>query len=121
MSELKYQLSDDVLVATIAGRIDGQTTPALQEQLLTAMADATHAVYDVTQVPYMSSAGFRLLLLLCRTAAGKGGRLAMVGLIDEVRDTMDMTGFLDFFLVCGSLDEALGKVRNEPVSHACAN
>jgi hypothetical protein len=34
---------------------------------------------------------------------------------------MEMTGFLDFFLVCSTLDEALAKVRNEQVSHVGAN
>ena len=121
MSYLSCETRGDVLVATIAGRIDGQTAPVLQEQLFAAMADATHAVYDVSGVSYMSSAGFRLLLLLCRSAASKGGQLAMVGLLDEIRDTMDMTGFLDFFLVCKSLDEALEKVRNESVGPAYAN
>jgi anti-sigma B factor antagonist len=121
MSQLTSETRDGVLVATIIGRIDGQTAPLLQDQLLAAMADSTHAIYDVASVSYMSSAGFRLLLLLCRTAALKGGRLAMVGLLDEVRDTMEMTGFLDFFLICDSLDEALGKVRNEPISHVGAH
>jgi anti-sigma B factor antagonist len=120
MSQLTFETHGDVLVATIAGRIDGQTGPQMQDRLLVAMADATHAVYDVAGVSYMSSAGFRLLLLLCRTAALKGGRLALVGLIDEVRDTMDMTGFLDFFLVCSTLDEALEKVRHESIGHVGA-
>lgn len=121
MSYLSCDVRGDALVATIAGRIDGQTAPVLQEQLLAAMADVTHAVYDVSGVSYMSSAGFRLLLLLGRSAASKGGQLALVGLLDEIRDTMEMTGFLDFFLVCQSQDEALGKVRNESVGHACTN
>ena len=121
MSQLTFETQDEVLVATIVGRIDGQTAPVLQEQLLAAMAEATHAVYDVASVSYMSSAGFRLLLLLCRTTAAKGGRLAMIGLLGNIRDTMDMTGFLDFFLLCNSLEEALSKVRNEPISYARAN
>jgi anti-sigma B factor antagonist len=119
-SNLNCEVRGDVLIATIAGRIDGQTGPALQDQLLAAMSQATHAVYDMAQVPFMSSAGFRLLLLLYRTVSIKGGQLAMVGLSDEIRDTMDMTGFLDFFLVCKTLDEGLTKVRNEPVEHARA-
>jgi anti-sigma B factor antagonist len=121
MSSLTFELRENILLAHIAGRIDGQTGPQLEQQLLAAMAGATHAVYDVAGVPYMSSAGFRLLLVLCRTAAAKGGQLAIVGLADEIRDTMEMTGFLDFFLVCNTRDEALAKVRHEPVGHACAN
>jgi anti-sigma B factor antagonist len=121
MSSLTLELRGDAVLATIVGRIDGQTGPQLQEQLLAAMADATYAVYDVTSVNYMSSAGFRLLLQLCRLAAGKGGALALVGLTDEIRETMEMTGFLDFFLLCTTQEEAFTKVGHGSVSHAGAN
>jgi anti-sigma B factor antagonist len=120
MSNVMLATRDGALVATIVGRIDGRTAPELQDQLLPAMEGAMHAVYDVSQVDFMSSAGFRLLLLLCRMAATKGGQLSLVGLSDDIRDTMEMTGFLEFFVLCTTLDEALTKVRNESLGSACA-
>ncbi len=109
-TSLSIELRDDCLTATIAGNIDGQTTPGLQSQLLEALAPAANAILDVAQVPYMSSAGFRMLLLTYRSLAIRGGRVALVGLSDEIRDTMAVTGFLDFFLLCGALDEAFEKL-----------
>jgi anti-sigma B factor antagonist len=103
---------DGVLTATIDGRIDGQTAPRLQGQLLSAIGDANFAVLDVSRVSYMSSAGFRLLLLVHRSLSIKGGEVALVGLVEEIRDTMEMTGFLDFFALHDSLGEALEQVRN---------
>jgi anti-sigma B factor antagonist len=107
---LSLELRDDVLTATVAGNIDGQSAPGLQNQLLDALTSATSAVLDVSQVAYMSSAGFRMLLLVYRSLAIKGGRLALVGLSDEIRDTMSMTGFLDFFVLSQSLEEAIEQV-----------
>ena len=109
---ITIDVQDSVLTATIVGRIDGQTVPGLQSQLLQSLDDATTAVFDVAQVDYMSSAGFRLLLLIYRTLSLNGGQLALVGLIEDIRDTMEMTGFLDFFTLHDTVESALNQVRS---------
>ena len=48
--------------------------------------------------------------------ASKGGQLALVGLSDEIRDTMEMTGFLDFFIVAATVDEAFATGGTMPQS-----
>lgn len=117
---LKAELNDDVLVATICGKIDGQTVLALQAQVLETLLPARAAVLEVSQVDYMSSAGFRMLLLAHRTMAAKGGRLALVGLSDDVRETMEMTGFLQFFLLADSLCQALEQMSDESANRVAA-
>jgi anti-sigma B factor antagonist len=112
MTNIITELRSDVLVATITGKIDGQSAAVLQAELTEPLAAATSAVFDVSSVAYMSSAGFRLLLLLYRTISIRGGKLALVGLSDEIRDTMGMTGFLEFFVVASSLDDALEQVQH---------
>ena len=104
---LSIDLRDDGVTAAISGAIDGQSAPGLQAQLLEALAEAAFAVFEVSQVPFMSSAGFRMLLLTYRSLAIRGGKVALVGLSEEIRDTMAMTGFLDFFILCETLDEAI--------------
>jgi anti-sigma B factor antagonist len=118
MSSVSTEIRSDVVVATITGRIDGQTAPTLQAELLQQLGTAKSAVFDVAAVPYMSSAGFRLMLLLYRTVAMRGGQLAIVGLSDEIRDTMEMTGFLDFFVIAASVDEGLTQVQHVATDHA---
>ncbi len=117
-STLSLELRNEVLTAAIVGNIDGQTAPGLQTQLLEVLAAAGGAVFDVSQVPYMSSAGFRMLLLAYRSLTVRGGRLALVGLSDEIRDTMAMTGFLDFFLLADTLEEACEQVRHDTTDPA---
>lgn len=116
-SSVSIEIQEDVLTATISGKIDGRTAPELQTQLMGALESATSAVLDVGKVPYMSSAGFRMLLLLHRGATLRNGRAALVGLSDEIRDTMEMTGFLNFFLVCDTVETALEQVRNDAATH----
>jgi anti-sigma B factor antagonist len=120
MSNIATELRNEVVVATITGKIDGQTAPGLQAELMQRLDSATSAVFDVAAVPYMSSAGFRMLLLVYRTLAACGGQLAIVGLSDEIRDTMEMTGFLDFFLLAESIDEAIAQVHHVSIDHAGA-
>ena len=66
---------------------------------------------DLGAVTYMSSAGLRMLLLLYRQAATQNGRVALAGLTESIRDTMEITGFLKFFTVAGSVEEALTTLR----------
>ena len=118
MSHLICELYGDVLVATFAGPIDRKTSPALGEELLESVAPAEHVVCDLTNVPYISSTGYRLLLHAYHEISAKRGRAALVGASDEIRDTMIATGFRDFFLMSNSLDEALEQVCQESVGHS---
>jgi anti-sigma B factor antagonist len=109
-------LANGIPVATICGKIDGQTVLSLQTRVLETLASAQRAVLDVSQVGYMSSAGFRMLLLAHRTLAGNGGKLALVGLSQEIRETMEMTGFLQFFLLSDTLSQALEQMTDGSAS-----
>ena len=79
---------------TIVGEIDGSTAPQAQEQILPLVGAGCqdHAGHE-PGVTYMSSAGLRMLLLAYRTINGKGGKIVLVGLSDELKDTMSVTVF----------------------------
>jgi len=58
----------------------------------------------------MSSAGLRMLLKLYRSVTGDSGQLVLAGISEEIQDTMEVTGFLQFFTTCSSLEEGLKKL-----------
>ncbi len=64
-------------------------------------------ILDMHDVSYMSSAGLRVLLVMYRTITSKSGKVALIGLSEDIRDTMAMTGFLDFFTYQDTLEEGL--------------
>ena len=99
--------TDGVTVVTLVGELDGKTAGATQERVLPLIPSDGRLLLDMTGVPYMSSAGLRMLLLLYRQAQGKRSRVALVGLSDEIRDTMSATGFLDYFVTAGNLNEGV--------------
>jgi anti-sigma B factor antagonist len=66
---------------------------------------------DMSGVPYMSSAGLRMLLSTYRQVANQNGRIALIGLAEELKDTMEVTGFLKFFTSCETVDEGLKALK----------
>jgi len=104
---IQVQEHDGVPVAAISGEIDGKTAPQAQAELAPVLARSGRLLLDMTQVTYMSSAGLRMLLLLYRQAAARDGKVVLVGLSEQIRDTMSITGFLKYFPVCDTLEEGL--------------
>jgi anti-sigma B factor antagonist len=100
----------NVQVVTIVGEIDGSSAPQAQEVILAQVGEGAKVVLDMTGVTYMSSAGLRMLLLAYRTVNAKGGRIALVGLSSDLKDTMSVTGFLDFFTCSDTLDAGVAAV-----------
>jgi anti-sigma B factor antagonist len=104
---------DSVRVIELDGQLDGTTSPAVQEQIVALLQPDSKIILDLSKVTYMSSAGLRVLLVLARQVEATGSRLVLVGLVEEVRDTMSITGFLGFFTACETLVGGLAAL-NKP-------
>jgi anti-sigma B factor antagonist len=96
-----------ISVVEIIGELDGKTVPGAEEQILDLLQPECRIVLDLTQVTYVSSAGLRMFLVLNRRATSNKGYIALLGLSEEIRDTMDITGFLSHFTTYETLDAAL--------------
>ena len=111
MSQLTYEIYGNSLIATFQGPLNRRNSPGFQEELVAAAQPARNIILDLAEVPDISGSGIRLLLHLYYVASLKGGDTSLVGLSDELRNTIEATGLSDFFLVCDSLDEALPRLR----------
>jgi anti-sigma B factor antagonist len=105
--EVTRSIVQDVNVVKLAGDLDGNTAPNVQSQIIPLASPNVKMLLDMSEVTYMSSAGLRMLLVMYRTIISKSGKVVLVGLSEEIRDTMAMTGFLDFFTYLDTLDEGL--------------
>lgn len=103
---VETRLENSAAVARLVGEIDGKTAPEAERTLQPLVESAERIVLEMEGVTFCSSAGLRTLLLLYRLATAREAGIALVGLSEEIRDTMSMTGFLDFFVVAETLDEA---------------
>ena len=91
--EIKTTTEGTRLTIAVSGRADTVTAPELEAGL--KFGDATCVVIDLANVPYMSSAGLRLLLAAHKTMLGKGGELQIANVQEDVREVLDITGFSD--------------------------
>ena len=91
--EIKTTSEDGKLTIAVSGRVDTVTAPELEAGL--KFGDAKQVVLDLADVPYMSSAGLRLLLTAHKAMLGKGGELQIANAQASVREVLDITGFSD--------------------------
>jgi anti-sigma B factor antagonist len=109
--EISLKSDAEVTIVELAGDIDANTAPSIQDRVLPLAQPNSKILLDMQQVPYMSSAGLRMLLSLYRQTTAKEGKLVLVGLSEDIRDTMSITGFLDFFITRETLELGLAEIR----------
>lgn len=102
----------EITVVKLAGDIDTTTATGVQEKVLPLAAPGSKILLDMTDVAYMSSAGLRLLLSLYRHVSAQSGKVVLVGLAAEIKDTMEVTGFLSFFTTCDTVDLGIAALES---------
>jgi anti-sigma B factor antagonist len=105
--EITTATLDGATVVTVNGEIDANTAPEAQEKILPLASPGCRLVLDMTNVPYMSSAGLRILLATYRQISGGGGKVVLVGVAEEIKDTMSVTGFIKFFTLRDTVSEGV--------------
>ena len=101
----------DIKIVVIKDDIDANTAPKVTETILPLVQPKSKILVNMTEVSYMSSAGLRSLLSLYRQTIAKDGKIVLVGLSEDILDTMSVTGFLDFFTVCDTVELGLNSLK----------
>ena len=110
--DLREEKIGGVTVVEVKGRIDSTTAPALGERLTTSLeASKVRVLLDLSRLEYISSAGFRILLLAAKRADETGSRLVLCGVSGKVRQLFDLGGFIDLFTIVGSRDEGIAAAQ----------
>ena len=110
--DLREDAAGDVLILEVKGRVDSATAPALGERLTALLTGGgRRLVLDLGQLEYISSAGFRVLLLAAKRAEEGGSRLVLCGVAGKVRQLFDLGGFLDLFAISASREEGIAAAR----------
>ena len=91
--EIKTKSEGSTLTISVSGRVDTVTAPELEAGL--KFGDAKCVVLDIAEVPYMSSAGLRLLLTSHKAMQAKGGEFKIVNVQPSVSEVLSITGFAD--------------------------
>lgn len=91
------KVADVNIIEITDNNVDSRTVSNIQHEIFPLIESNSKLIIDLSQVSYMSSAGLRMLLSSYRKMTAKNGKLILVGLSEEIKDTMSVTGFLDFF------------------------
>ena len=95
--EVKQELINSWQVIKVFGEIDSKTVTTLRTFLDEKLVENKAVALDLSGVPFMSSAGLRTILILQRKTSEMKVDLALVGVSEEIQDTMRVTGFLQHF------------------------
>ena len=105
--QIQIRMVQQITVVEIIGEITGATARVVQTEVLALATPEVRMLLDMRRVPFMSSAGLRVLLMIYRKVSDKGGKVHLAALPDDLRNTMSVTGFLNFFIHHEDIDAGL--------------
>jgi len=108
MLEITSKTQDDLLIATLSGRIDATASKVLEEQAMGWIDAGQHQlILDCAPLIYISSAGLRVFLLIAKRIAAVGGSVKLCGVTGAVHEVFEISGFSRLFTILPSVGDAL--------------
>jgi anti-sigma B factor antagonist len=109
--DIAEEQNGEVTIVEIKGRIDSNTARPFGDRLTGLIkAGRKRLVVDLKNLVYISSAGFRALLLAGRLAEETQGTLVLCSLSSEVQRLFDLGASTDLFPIYSSREEGLTKL-----------
>ena len=94
----EIQKTEGVTTIYIDGKLDANTAPELENIISKEIETTKELILDMQAVPYLSSAGLRVLLSTQKKMQ-KTGSLIIKNVCPEVMDIMEITGFADILTI----------------------
>ena len=94
---VESDFTDGKFTVRIQGRMDTITAPELLQRFQALPCKAEAIEVNVTNMAYVSSAGLRVLLMMYKSLEDKS-QFKMVGVSEEIREILEVTGFDQFLL-----------------------
>ncbi len=103
---------DGTTVVRPVGEVDIASVGILQERLDGLLADGTtRLVLSLEGLDYLDSTGLGCVTAARRRARDLGGEVVLVCTKSRVLRLLTITGLDQVFTICGSVDEAVGKLQ----------
>jgi len=99
-----------VTVVRLFGEFDSASAPAVEQHIEgLAKGEGQCVVLDFTGVPFMSSAGLRVLQKVLRIARGNGGDIRLASVGQPVHTVLHQTGLAQMFKIFPDAEAALAE------------
>ena len=103
---------ENVTAVAVKGRVDSTTADGLTNRLGELVkSGVSRIVIDLKEVSYISSAGFRTLLITARAVGQASGDMVLCGISGEMKRLFELSGFSELFTILPSQDDALARLR----------
>jgi anti-anti-sigma factor len=110
--ELIESKVENLTIVEPRGRMDSAGAKPFGDRIVELIRSGSHHILiDMRHILYISSAGFRSLLIAGKLIDERKGRLVLCGLSSEVKRLFDMGAFTDLFTICETRDEGIDKTR----------
>ena len=86
------------LTLTLSGRLDTNSSPALEAELKQSVGGVKELIFDFSGVEYISSAGLRVLLA-AQKVMNRQGSMKLIGVSADVMEVFEITGFSDILTI----------------------
>lgn len=108
--DVKTTQQGPVTIVAVSGNVDPVTSRDLQNDLTQQLAQGrAKIIADFSQVNYMSSAGFRVLLGTLKECRAKGGDFVIAAPQRNIIQLIEMSGFTAFLKVFPTVQDAITK------------
>jgi len=114
--EITVKELEQIELITVKGRLDSVEAPRFTQALEAANQRGKYKIIvDMSQLEYMSSAGFRTLGEVQRNGKRHNrGEVLLVQIPDNIHNALEMVGFADYFHTFEDLNSALAFAANLP-------
>ena len=118
--EITAQEFNDIELIAINGRVDSVEAARLAKALESAHHRGKYKiVVDMSQLEYMSSAGFRALGDAQRNSKRQNrGEVVLTQVPESIREALELVGFSEYFHIIDSVSAALQFAENLPAGGA---
>lgn len=112
MSIWQENLSEEICLFHVSGRLDQTSTPELEKELLRELdTGKCQLVVDLSEVVYVNSSGLRTLLTAWRKANEREARILLCCLSDRVLEVFQIVGFDKVFEIYDTVDLAVATLK----------
>lgn len=108
--DINENSGDGALVISVSGRLDSGSAGELEAILPVRVREQAAVVLSLSDVPYVSSAGLRVLLIGAKAAKAAGNKLVLTGLSPAVREVFDISGFSKIFTIEADVNAGLAAI-----------
>jgi len=106
------ELPGGTTLVTLRGRLDVAGASAIELKFNATAGARKAVVVDMSGVSFVASMGMRLLLLVGKTMAARGGKMALLSPLPEVASVLHTAGIDTIIPICTARDAAIAAVAS---------